>query len=280
MLYGDSTARNAAAERNRLGVGIDEHNRPRPTLFATPMPLVRHRLSAAIKAKPNSGWTTPRTIQQLADTFRLPHLPKLLHKYLGFGRIVTVEHTGLLPVELRGCLDITTELFQSDSLEILKARCSPPQHLLGPGSTPVNEDIFYDDSPNDYNDFLQYAIGRILSLFVVWVPERSQWKILEHLGKKAFTSEHNATPHRLAYLRKFTYHLDGKMRAGPEIGRVAYTAESNDPAAYCLVDIEEVLRPAQLIPDYELGVTYEPAHRWYVNNRIDDATWDMFFGAD
>lgn len=283
MLFADPKDKNEAAARNREfeeGPGDDTPPVPLAQLFATPAPLVRHRLSAAITTKPQSGWRVPKTIQQLADTFRFPDLPKLLHKYLGFGRIVTVQQTGLLPVEARGCLDIVTELFQTESLENLKARCSPPRHLLEDGVTPVNEDIFYDDSPHSHGDFNEFAIGRILSLFVVWVPAQTQWPVFKHLGKKAFTSNGDATPHRLAYLRKFSYSLEGKMRAGPEIGAVYYSSPATQTAAYCLVDIEKVLRPAHLIPDFGIEITDEQSMRWYVNNRIDDATWDEFFGQD
>lgn len=288
MLYGDSKDKNNAASANRNETQRTPEGTPQPPppptprtlLFATPMPLVRHRLSAEITTKPTSGWRVPRTVEQLATTFQLPHLPTLLHKYLEFGRIVTIEETGTLPVELRGCLDIVTELFQTESLETLKARCSPPKHLLETGTTPVNEDIFYDDSPHSYGDFKEFAVGRILSLFVVWVPAPAQWPMFRHLGKKAFTSQQDATPHRLAYLRKFSYALGGRMRAGPEIGAVYYSRHSTAASAYCLVDIDKVFRPAQLIPDFGFDNKDEGSMRWYVNNRIDDTTWDEFFGQD
>src|SRR5690606_9100995 len=166
-------------------------------LFVTPLPLSRHLLSGIVKPHKKSSslqWKVPRTAAELAETFRMPFLLPLPRTKLGFGRLVTADNTGFLPIELRSVLQITKELFQTDYLEGIKVRCSPPAHLQG---RTLQETVFFDDSPKAYGRFENYAIGRVLSLITVSVPSSAQWHHLPPLPQRSYQ---NPTIYRLAVM--------------------------------------------------------------------------------
>ena len=247
---------------------------PAQPLFSDAVPLVRHRLSGILKPSKNGPqWKVPNSVHSLADAFNFPFLSELIHRYFSFGRIVTSAKAGFLPLELRSCLNITTESFQSESLETLKARCGPPSQLQ---PLTCNEDVFYDDEPNSYGRFGQYAIGKLLCLFVVWIPgDKTQWPYVDRISIKSFRL---LQTHRLALIRTYQYDNNGDMFPGPGLGRVRY---NRDPSKqYHLIDIEKVLRPAMLLPDHFKSQHHEPAMAWWVNNRIDDTTWHMFYDEE
>lgn len=291
MMYADSKSSRAAAQANRqYEYGTDSPHGPvkdeysetassttdddkstPPALFSGPIPLSRHMLSGTLKpARKVKSWSIPRNVAALASTFKMPFLPKLLMAKLGFGRVLPVDKVGYLPVEALSCLQITSEVFQSHYLEVLKARTSLPAHLQ---QRVLQEAVYYDDSPNEHGGFENFAIGKVLSYFTVWVPDSSNFPLLHVLNKSSYT---NPTIHRLAVVQTYRYDNGGEFFRGCELGRV--TLERDSEKMYKIIDIEQILRPAHLIPLHDPTTRYEPTMRWYVNNRIDDATWDMFYG--
>jgi len=78
-------------------------------------------------------------------------------------------------------------------------------------------------------------------------------------------------------MRTFQYDNSGAMYKGPELGRVRYNMDKSKE--YQLIEIERILQPAHLIPAHLPSEKHEPAMAWYVNNCIDDQTWDLFYGS-
>src|SRR5690606_4877567 len=101
----------------------------------------------------------PTTASALADTLKLPVLLQLLHDKMGFGNLVSIQNTGSVRIELHGILQITTELFQTDYLEVLKVSTSLPSHLQ---TRVVQDAVFFEDCASSNGDFGNHAIGRVL----------------------------------------------------------------------------------------------------------------------
>lgn len=181
---------------------------------------------------------------------------------------------GLLPIELRTSLHITVDGFQTDFLEEMKVRCSLPLHLH-PSGKELQEDVFFE-TPAAWTAnngvFGTQAIGRVICFFVMWLPEKGQWPIISEISPKRYR---NPKIHRLALIRTYEFLNNGAFEEGPELAKVQYTR--NDTRKYVIVGIDSIQRPAQLIRAHLQTQKLEMAMQWYVNNRIDDETWNAFF---
>lgn len=285
MLFGDPKDRNLAARMNRETPGamdaplpVDENGREIiPPLFPNAADLVRHRLSGIIMPKKKT-WKRPHRLGLLAEFYEIPELVSLVHKYMGFPSTVDVdEHTAHLHVDMRSCLHILADGFQTETLQELKARCGLPRHLGQPSNT-YNEAVYYEhgDGNTQNGNFRNYRIGLLEALFVIWVPDEAQMARVPDLDLVDYASP---TSYRLALVRQFKYDNNGLMQPPHELARVRYNdnAELKKPR-YSIVPIHKILRPAHLIPDAYSTTMGSGTPVWYVNNRIDDATWALFYG--
>lgn len=284
MMYADSATKNKAALINRDFGGpapkdedtkdsMLQPNKPSPALplFSPPLPLCRHELTGNFAP---SNWKVPTTLKALASTYKLPLLQKSLRSMFGLSNPengITLENMDYLHLEIHPVLKITTEAFQSQYLEVLKIRASPPAHLQ---RRTLQEPVYYLNEGKTYNHYGELAIGKVICLATVWVPHKDQRKLVQYISPAAYKSP---TIHHIAVIQTLPYYDQGLMLPGPELGRVSYGRGGT--ANYKCIFVEDIVRPAHLNPIHEPSTQDKKEMQWLVNNRIDDATWDMVYGS-
>lgn len=231
-------------------------------LWRAPQPLKRRWVKGSVPKLRNY-----KRLSVIEEHYHLPNISKHISTYIRNSLQLGSLSEGCiknLEASVKTSVHIVVDNFNAEGYTTMKAVCTPPNKT----GKCRQDNVFYTSYKTN-GHFANQNVGRLLCILKLRLPTTELWDSLEYLPK---VPENQCTEHLLALIQPYTIDNDGIIHNVYSLARCQLS--TSQPL---VMSIDSITRLAMLVPEPLVAPQADVPKAWWINNRIDDGTWNLFY---